>query len=68
MAEDDKLKEYKGKRNFSKTPEPKERSKKSFKRPIFVIQQHDARRNPVSTEPESLLSSKTIEEMAEAMP
>jgi DNA ligase D-like protein (predicted 3'-phosphoesterase) len=44
MAEDNKLKEYKGKRDFSKTPEPKGRSKKSSKRPIFVIQQHDASR------------------------
>ena len=44
MAKGDKLKEYKGKRDFSKTPEPKGRSKKSSKKPVFVIQQHDASR------------------------
>lgn len=38
----DKLKEYQGKRDFSKTPEPKGESSKSNKKPIFVIQQHKA--------------------------
>lgn len=38
----DKLNKYQGKRDFSKTPEPKASSGKSSKRPIFVIQQHDA--------------------------
>lgn len=42
-----KLKDYQGKRDFSKSPEPqgsqKERaSKKSGDKPIFVIQKHDA--------------------------
>ncbi|MBD3259652.1 DNA ligase [Candidatus Woesearchaeota archaeon] len=35
------LKEYKKKRKFSKTPEPKGKVKKS-KKPIFVVQKHDA--------------------------
>lgn len=40
----DKLKDYKGKRDFSRTPEPKGRANPSSKKPIFVIQQHDASR------------------------
>jgi DNA ligase D-like protein (predicted 3'-phosphoesterase) len=44
MKEDDRLKEYKAKRDFSKTPEPKAKAKKSGKKPIFVVQQHDAGR------------------------
>jgi DNA ligase D-like protein (predicted 3'-phosphoesterase) len=44
MTEENKLQAYKGKRNFSKTPEPKAGSGKSSRQPIFVIQQHDARR------------------------
>ncbi len=36
------LKEYRKKRKFSKTPEPKGKEKKS-KKPIFVVQKHDAR-------------------------
>ena len=44
MAQTDKLKAYKGKRDFSKTPEPQGGSGKSSKKPIFVIQQHDAQR------------------------
>jgi DNA ligase D-like protein (predicted 3'-phosphoesterase) len=44
MGETDELKEYKEKRDFSKTPEPKAGSGKSSRKPIFVIQQHDARR------------------------
>jgi DNA ligase D-like protein (predicted 3'-phosphoesterase) len=42
MTRQDRLKRYKSKRNFSKTPEPKTGSRKSSKKPIFVIQQHDA--------------------------
>jgi DNA ligase D-like protein (predicted 3'-phosphoesterase) len=42
MTQLDKLKEYKNKRNFSKTPEPQTGSRNSSKQPIFVIQQHDA--------------------------
>lgn len=41
---DDRVKEYKRKRDFSRTPEPGMGSKKASKRPIFVIQQHGARR------------------------
>jgi len=44
MVKENKLKEYKGKRDFTKTPEPEGRSRKSSRRPIFVIQQHDASR------------------------
>lgn len=44
MAENDKLKTYKGKRDFSKTPEPKSDSQNPSGGPIFVIQQHDASR------------------------
>jgi DNA ligase D-like protein (predicted 3'-phosphoesterase) len=44
MKENDRLKEYKVKRDFSKTPEPKAKARKSSKKPIFVVQQHDARR------------------------
>lgn len=37
------LKEYKKKRKFSKTPEPESESKsKKSKKPIFVVQKHDA--------------------------
>ncbi len=42
---EDKLREYKGKRDFSKTPEPQGSSgAKSGKKPIFVVQQHKASR------------------------
>jgi DNA ligase D-like protein (predicted 3'-phosphoesterase) len=44
MVKDDKLDHCKRKRDFSKTPKPKAGSGKSFKKPIFVIQQHDAGR------------------------
>jgi len=136
LAEQDKLKKYKEKRDFRKTGEPAGGRKKSSEKPIFIIQKHDAshlhynfrleidgvlkswavpkgpsieesynegkieiylngqklkgghalirtgkgknerwllikmkdeeadaRRNPVSTEPESVLSGKTIEEI-----
>lgn len=39
-----KLEKYKSKRNFKETPEPKGEVKKSKKKPIFVIQKHDASR------------------------
>jgi DNA ligase D-like protein (predicted 3'-phosphoesterase) len=39
---DDTLKEYQGKRDFSKTPEPRGASGTSGKRPVFTIQQHKA--------------------------
>ena len=38
----EKLKEYFEKRDFDKTPEPKGNLKASNKRPVFVIQKHDA--------------------------
>lgn len=41
MGSTDKLQEYKGKRDFSKTPEP-QGGEGSGDKPIFVIQQHDA--------------------------
>jgi DNA ligase D-like protein (predicted 3'-phosphoesterase) len=44
MTRSDRLKEYQNKRNFSQTPEPGDGSGKSSRRPIFVIQQHDASR------------------------
>ena len=44
MTKGDKLQAYKEKRNFFKTPEPEAVSEKSSRQPIFVIQQHDARR------------------------
>jgi DNA ligase D-like protein (predicted 3'-phosphoesterase) len=42
MKKEEKLKEYIGKRDFSKTSEPKAGSGKSSKKQIFVVQQHDA--------------------------
>jgi DNA ligase D-like protein (predicted 3'-phosphoesterase) len=39
----DSLEAYRGKRDFRKTSEPSGRRGKSKKRPIFVIQKHDAR-------------------------
>lgn len=42
MAEKNQLKKYREKRNFKETPEPKGGVKKKSKKPIFVIQQHDA--------------------------
>ncbi|WP_029895296.1 DNA polymerase ligase N-terminal domain-containing protein [Desulfohalovibrio reitneri] len=38
----DKLREYKGKRDFSKTPEPAGKKGGEGGAPVFVIQQHDA--------------------------
>lgn len=37
-----KLQEYKRKRNFEKTPEPRPKVKPDSKKPIFVIQEHHA--------------------------
>lgn len=37
------LKDYKTKRAFSRTPEPRGSKRKSGKKPIFVIQKHDAK-------------------------
>jgi DNA ligase D-like protein (predicted 3'-phosphoesterase) len=44
MTSIDRLKTYRSKRNFSKTTEPQGRSVKSSRKPVFVIQQHDASR------------------------
>ena len=44
MRKKQELGDYEGKRDFSKTPEPKAGPGKSGKRPIFVVQQHHARR------------------------
>jgi DNA ligase D-like protein (predicted 3'-phosphoesterase) len=44
MAKKDSLKKYKDKRDFRSSPEPAgRRTAKNHKRPIFVIQKHDAR-------------------------
>lgn len=42
MEKKETLKEYKAKRDFSKTSEPEPSTGKSANEPIFVIQQHDA--------------------------
>ncbi len=44
MPKKDTLKRYRDKRDFQKTPEPKGGKKKGGKRPVFVIQKHDASR------------------------
>lgn len=44
MKKIDRLKDYKGKRDFSKTSEPKAKTRKTAGKPIFVVQQHDASR------------------------
>src|SRR5207247_7985566 len=38
------LKEYRAKRDFKKTPEPAPKPGKKHKQPIFVVQEHHARR------------------------
>jgi DNA ligase D-like protein (predicted 3'-phosphoesterase) len=43
MAADDKLKEYRSKRDLRKTPEPSGGNQRRGQKPIFVIQKHDAR-------------------------
>ena len=42
MSSDDRLKEYRAKRDFSKTPEPEGGGTQPGDEPIFVIQKHDA--------------------------
>lgn len=42
MSEQDKLKEYKAKRDFRRTTEPGESTRQPSDKPIFVIQKHDA--------------------------
>ncbi len=42
MGSDDELKEYREKRDFSKTPEPQGGGKEPGDEPIFVVQKHDA--------------------------
>jgi DNA ligase D-like protein (predicted 3'-phosphoesterase) len=44
MPRKDSLKEYRQKRDFSRSPEPSGAGKKRSKKSIFVIQKHDARR------------------------
>jgi len=44
MPRKDSLKEYREKRDFRRTPEPSGKKKSSRKKPVFVIQKHDARR------------------------
>ena len=44
MKTADKLEKYRAKRDFAKTPEPAAEFGKSEEGPIFVVQQHDARR------------------------
>ncbi len=43
MASDDRLKEYRSKRDLSKTPEPSGGKNRRGGDPIFVVQKHDAR-------------------------
>jgi hypothetical protein len=51
MAKKDSLKEYRARRDFSKSPEPSgTHQNKRRTDPIFVIQKHDARKGP-STDP-----------------
>jgi DNA ligase D-like protein (predicted 3'-phosphoesterase) len=44
MGSDDKLKEYRDKRDFRRTPEPQGREGSDSEEPVFVIQKHDASR------------------------
>ncbi len=44
MTREDPLKEYREKRDFSKTPEPEGGTKQSNEKPVFVVQKHDASR------------------------
>jgi DNA ligase D-like protein (predicted 3'-phosphoesterase) len=44
MADNDKLKTYREKRDFRRTPEPQGAERGSVGEPIFVIQKHDASR------------------------
>ena len=42
MSHDERLDEYQGKRDFSRSPEPKAARGSSTDKPVFVIQQHKA--------------------------
>jgi DNA ligase D-like protein (predicted 3'-phosphoesterase) len=42
MGSKDSLKDYRKKRDFGKTPEPSRKKKPKGKKPIFVVQKHDA--------------------------
>ena len=42
MPRDDSLRTYREKRDFARTPEPAGHRRRSRKRPIFVVQKHDA--------------------------
>jgi DNA ligase D-like protein (predicted 3'-phosphoesterase) len=42
VKSDDRLKDYKQKRNFHRTSEPQESTRKPSEKPLFVIQKHDA--------------------------
>jgi DNA ligase D-like protein (predicted 3'-phosphoesterase) len=44
VSADDKLQEYRDKRDFRESPEPSGKGKGGGKEPIFVIQKHDASR------------------------
>lgn len=42
MPRDDKLSEYRGKRDSGKTPEPQGSARRGGEQPVFVVQRHDA--------------------------
>lgn len=44
MGEDDRLRDYRGKRDFHRTGEPEGRRATGGEEPRFVVQIHDARR------------------------
>ena len=44
MAKQDPLKEYRKKRDFEKSPEPSGKKQKKSRKPLFVIQKHEASR------------------------
>ena len=61
MSDNDNLQEYRQKRDFRRTNEPEGGdASSSGDEPIFVIHKH----NPTSTEPKSVLSGRTLEEIA----
>ena len=81
MSSSDPLSTHRRKRDFRRTPEPSGGRSGLSEKPLFVIQKHDvsslhydfrlegdeadARRNPVNTEPASVLSGRTPEQIAE---
>ena len=81
MSSSDPLSTHRRKRDFRRTPEPSGGRSGLSEKPLFVIQKHDAsslhydfrpegdeadaRRIPVSTEPTSVLSGRTLEQIAE---